>query len=100
MNDKPELPRLRLATWAPAVIDKPWKKRIAFASRERAISTINGLGAILFDGTYPGAAPTDFEAQCEVIAKLSGREIADQMRRYWRVANTELERSKDISTED
>lgn len=91
---------LRLAKWKPGVIDAPWKKRVVFANRETAISTITGLGTILFGAAIPGAAATDFEGQCDVLATMSGAEIAEQMKRYWRVVGAELDASKDISTID
>lgn len=81
---------LRLAKFKAGRIDEPWKVRVIEANRQKAINTMNGLLEIVFAGIPAGVGVTDFEAQCNVIAKLSGEEIAAQLRDYWRIVQKEL----------
>lgn len=93
-------PKLKLATWKPTKVDEPWKKRVVLDERQTAIRTISGLCTILFNGLPPGVSATDFNAQCDVIASLSGQEIAEQLKQYWRVVGANLDECKGMSTFD
>lgn len=89
-----------LAKWRPGVVDEIWKRRVVQDNRARAVQTLNGLGYILFGSTIPGAGPVDFEAQCDALRTLSCDDIVDQLQRYWRVTNTELDASASIEKTD